>query len=86
MNYQNQNQPNNNHNNQSKIKPCPHCGSDDLRIIINLKSGTGYIECQNCGATGPKTGTGKELAVWNSRKGEGEKVNVIYIVPKGFVA
>lgn len=42
-----------------KLKPCPFCGSEDLSKIIR---GQPWVECLNCGATGPDP-----LHGWNSR-------------------
>jgi transcription elongation factor Elf1 len=85
----NQNQPNDNpdiQGNQSKIKTCPHCNSDDLLIISDLKVGTGFVECQSCGATGPEVEAGMELEAWNEREGQETLVRIIFVGPKGFVA
>jgi transcription elongation factor Elf1 len=87
--FQNQNQPNNNPNgpgNQSKIKTCPYCNSDDLLVVSDLKVGTGFVECQSCGATGPEVEAGMELEAWNCREGQETLVRIIFVGPEGFVA
>lgn len=70
--------------NSQPVKPCPHCHSKELTVITNLKTGTGFVKCQNCGATGPEVKAGGEVEIWNSRDVE-EKVKVVYVVPKGFI-
>jgi hypothetical protein len=89
----NQSQPNNNPdsnpnnpNNQIKIKTCPYCNSDDLLVISVPKTGAGFVECQNCKATGPKVEVGQELAAWNEREGEETLVRIIYVTPKGLIS
>jgi Lar family restriction alleviation protein len=66
-------------------KPCPHCGSDDLLVITNVQDGIGSVVCDNCGSSGPEVEVGNELAAWNAREGEGEKVKVVYMFPKGYI-
>jgi Lar family restriction alleviation protein len=66
-------------------KPCPHCGSDDLSVITSVQDGLGSVVCNNCGAAGPEVEAGNELAAWNAREGEGEKVKVVYMFPKGYI-
>jgi transcription elongation factor Elf1 len=87
--FQNQNQPSDNNpniqGNQSKIKTCPYCNSDDFLVISDLKAGTGFVECQSCGATGPEVELGAEIAAWNCREGRDTLVRVICVAPKGFI-
>lgn len=46
----------------SKLKPCPFCGSDDLKYTSY------YVECNNCKALGPdKTDVTTAEMHWNSR-------------------
>jgi hypothetical protein len=86
----NQNQLNNpdsnSPNNQNKIRTCPYCNSDDLLVISVPKTGAGFVECQNCKATGPEVGAGQELAAWNEREGEETLVRIIYVTPKGLIS
>ncbi len=37
--------------NNKSLKPCPFCGSDNLRY--SFYSYQGVIECRHCGAVGP---------------------------------
>lgn len=34
-------------------KPCPFCGSTNLKLQSQEVEGVSFVECNNCGATGP---------------------------------
>ena len=67
-----------------ELKPCPFCGSTDIRIKnISLASSTRlpfWAHCASCGADGPhKSDFGYAIAAWNfrtvgsqNRRAEGE--------------
>lgn len=51
-----------------ELKPCPFCGSTDLKVFDNS------VDCKSCGATGPDLGLcvgdkcrAEAIAGWNSR-------------------
>lgn len=50
----------------SELKPCPFCGSDDLRYMFY--GGSTVIHCAGCGIDGP-VGADDDEAVekWNCR-------------------
>jgi len=58
-----------------ELKPCPFCGSEDLRESKNpfindqkiLSFETIYISCKTCGSQGPIKDF-SELKTWNDRK------------------
>lgn len=56
---------------EEELKPCPFCGSKDLKIsVYNNKGGTVYqVYCYRCGANGPDYGDNKQWAInaWNKR-------------------
>lgn len=39
---------------ETKLKPCPFCGSDDLRLVTEQGEYVAYIECRYCEARGPE--------------------------------
>jgi len=50
-----------------KLKPCPFCGE-----VENLSNEGHYVECSNCGATGPNKFPVPDQkltdSLWNTRK------------------
>ena len=57
-------------NPQPKLKPCPFCGSENVRD--NYDSGYFWVECVDCGCDGPRSFENYEWAIekWNRRVGE----------------
>lgn len=53
------------HREKDQLKPCPFCGSKDLDV-------TQWIECNGCGAFGPKPDDYGDLSAWNERKENSE--------------
>lgn len=50
-----------------KLKPCPFCGSSDIRAEYNEVSGNYDVQCNLCGAW-PFHGRRSEVATrWNTR-------------------
>jgi Lar family restriction alleviation protein len=40
------------------LKPCPFCGSDNIRLLKGMVSFIDYeIHCENCAVTGPNFGS-----------------------------
>lgn len=68
----------------TSTKPCPFCGSDEVRVVEGSTIQWCAVECTNCFSTGPEvrakisgTGTIEEweaqdkessIAAWNERK------------------
>ena len=49
-----------------KLKPCPHCGSTDLRVYWNDIYGKNYVRCHTCHMQGPEVyGREKASEAWN---------------------
>lgn len=50
------------------IDPCPFCGCDDPRWAADPEEEEVWLECDECGASGPKGPTHEEAAdLWNQR-------------------
>lgn len=61
----------------SELKPCPFCGSTELRYISTVSiwlENYGYVKCSRCGCTVPVRMHGENVkepcAEWNRRVGE----------------
>lgn len=47
----------------AKLKPCPHCGSSDIRVFSRC-----WVNCRDCGAETEIHDTrAKAIAAWNRR-------------------
>ena len=56
---------------ETELKPCPFCGSDDLHFSDSRGGDEGYITCWNCDARGPDSATEKRASSeWNNRPNE----------------
>lgn len=57
--------------NQEELKPCPFCGSKDLKIRVyhNVSGAVYLVHCYRCGANGPDYCDNKHSAInaWNKR-------------------
>lgn len=52
----------------SELKPCPFCGSADIKIIGRFER---YAVCMNCDVAGPQRPADEEVTgEWNTRPGE----------------
>jgi len=50
------------------IEPCPFCGNDDPQWSADDAETVLWLECDECGATGPTAQTHEEAAdLWNQR-------------------
>lgn len=51
-----------------ELKPCPFCGSSEVRCISFFRDDEYYIQCNNCGAeSGLKFQERKAIEAWNKR-------------------
>lgn len=55
-----------------KLKPCPFCGSENLKIAINsIMDDPHYVWCFDCNTIGPDEKTkAKAIKLWNTRVSE----------------
>lgn len=54
----------------SKLKPCPFCGSTNLSLTESLDMYM-FVNCEICNSAGPSKKTGNEaIEAWNHRAGE----------------
>lgn len=55
--------------NEQELKPCPFCGSDDLKVSNNKPEfWHHWVQCMTCeGSMDAKGGTDKAIAKWNRR-------------------
>lgn len=53
-----------------KFKPCPFCGSNNIRSGDNWSCGYAYVLCNNCGGMISQCYSNEEEAIiaWNTRK------------------
>lgn len=57
-------------------KPCPFCGSGDVTIESYNNGEWFFVDCRECGATGPEEPTATKAALaWERRAGD-EETNV----------
>ncbi|MBD5585809.1 MAG: restriction alleviation protein, Lar family [Clostridia bacterium] len=53
------------------IKPCPFCGSNDIRCFYNESEDTYFVFCNECAIRTAKYPTREQaLQVWNKREGK----------------
>jgi Lar family restriction alleviation protein len=51
-----------------EIEPCPFCGNDDPQWNADNAETVLWLDCPECGATGPTAQTHEEAAdLWNQR-------------------
>lgn len=51
-----------------ELKPCPFCGSDDLKVWATSIPYQSFVECRKCCCIGPDCVTTDEaIAAWNRR-------------------
>lgn len=50
-----------------KLKPCPFCGSPNMKPEPAGSNGLGWVVCQQCRAHGPEGTFDEALAAWNRR-------------------
>lgn len=59
-----------------KLKPCPFCGSDDVKYIPRIAS---FVKCKNCLTEGPAANSEAEAArLWNDRAGDVDQPEIEY--------
>jgi Lar family restriction alleviation protein len=51
--------------------PCPHCGSDDVDVVVDRDPIAIAVRCNECSATGPHSLGDPPNAIfaWNQRQG-----------------
>lgn len=50
------------------LKPCPFCGSDDVRIAVTMHESWYYGECESCASrTGYLLSQAEAIDAWNTR-------------------
>jgi Lar family restriction alleviation protein len=50
-----------------KLKPCPFCGGDRVRVVTSATSKFAFIHCDVCQSQGPFMKTPDAIAAWNRR-------------------
>ena len=53
--------------NENKLKPCPFCGSDDVQIEEDCRTGLTEIYCADCGVSITRMHEAEAINAWNRR-------------------